>query len=202
MSVARQYGFYVLCDEIYAEFDRDKLPTLFSVDPELGIVTTSFSKAYGLGGLKLGVALAEKTLVDEFYSDALDTVGTSSNIVEMLAARLLTEGRDSLEMHKQRWARLKAEAQKWLDEKGLEHSPNSFGVTFWLKLPVKDTYKWTNEIAIPRYSLALVPGTFFFFKDDYKFAESIMARLGLGNINPDKPNLQEAFEVVEKALAP
>jgi len=27
-----------------------------------------------------------------------------------------------------------------------------------------------------------------------------MVRLGLGNINPDKPNLAEAFEVLEKAL--
>jgi len=200
MSIASEYGFYVLCDEIYAEFDRDRVPTLLSVDSELGIVTTSFSKAYGLGGLKLGVALAKKTLVDEFYSDALDTVGTSSNVVEMLAAKLLAEDTDALEMHKQKWVKLKAKAQKWLDEKGFEcSSKNSVGITFWLKLPVKDTYKWVNETAIPRYSLALVSGAFFFFKDD-EFVESSMVRLGLGNINPDDRNLEEAFVVFEKAL--
>jgi hypothetical protein len=202
MSIARQYGFYVLCDEIYAEFDRDRVPTLLSVDSELAIVTTSFSKAYGLGGLKLGVALAKKTLVDEFYSDALDTVGTSSNVVEMLAAKLLAEGGDVLEMNKQKWVTLKAKAQKLLDEKGFEYSPNSVGVTLWLKLPVKDTYKWVNETTIPRHSLALVPGAFFFFKNDYEFVESSMVRLGLGSINPDKPNLEDAFEVLEEALNP
>ncbi|HML03028.1 MAG TPA: aminotransferase class I/II-fold pyridoxal phosphate-dependent enzyme, partial [Candidatus Bathyarchaeia archaeon] len=57
MTMAGQFGFHVLCDEIYAEFDRNRVPTLLSVDSEMGIVTTSFSKAYGLGGLKLGVAL-------------------------------------------------------------------------------------------------------------------------------------------------
>jgi aspartate/methionine/tyrosine aminotransferase len=202
MDVANQYGFYVLCDEIYAEFERAAVLALFSVDSELGIVTTSFSKAYGLGGLKLGVALAKRTLVDKFYSDALDTVGTSSNVVEMLAAKLLTEGSDALEMHKQRWARLKAEAQKLLDEKGFEYFPNSVGVTLWLKLPVKDAYKWVNETTIPRHSLSLVPGAFFFFKNDYELVESRMVRLGLGSINPDKPNLEEAFEVLEKALNP
>ncbi len=199
MSIASQYGFYVLCDEIYAEFERDRVPTLLSVDSELGVVTTSFSKAYGLGGLKLGVALAKKTLVDEFYLDALDTVGTSSNVVEMLAAKLLAEDGDVLEMHSHKWVRLKVEAQKLLDEKGFEYSPNSVGITFWLKLSVKDTYKWVNETAIPRHSLALVPGAFFFFKDD-EFVESSMVRLGLGNINPDEPTLDEAFEVLEKAL--
>lgn len=32
MTIARERGFYVLCDEIYAEFDREKVPTIFSVD--------------------------------------------------------------------------------------------------------------------------------------------------------------------------
>jgi len=199
MSIANQHGFYVLCDEIYAEFDRNRVPTLLSVDSELGIVTTSFSKAYGLGGLKLGVALASKTLVDEFYSDALDTVGNGSNVVEMLATKLIAEDADALEMHKQKWINLKAKAQKLLDERGFEYSPNNISITFWLKLPVKNTYKWVNETTIPRYSFALVPGAFFFFKNG-EFVETNTVRLGLGNVNPDKPNLDEAFEILEKAL--
>jgi aspartate/methionine/tyrosine aminotransferase len=199
MTIAGQFGFHVLCDEIYAEFDRHRVPTLLSVDSELGIVTTSFSKAYGLGGLKLGVALAKNTLVNEFYADMLDTVGTSSNIVEMLAAKLLTEDADALEMHKQKWMRLKAKTQKLLREKNLEHFPDTVGITFWLRLPIKATYKWVNETAIPRYSLALVPGAFFLFKED-EIAESSMVRLGLGNINPDESNLDQAFETLERAL--
>jgi aspartate/methionine/tyrosine aminotransferase len=200
IDVARKREFYVLCDEIYAEFDRKAVPTMFSADPELGIVTTSFTKAYGLGGLKLGTALAGKTLVDEIYTDVVNTVGNSPNVVQLAAVELLTNGKESLERHKQKWTRFKNETEKWLNEKGLEYFPNKVSVTYWLKLPIQDTYKWVNENAIKHHNLATVPGAFFLFKKGYELAKSNMVRLGLGNINPDKPNLDEAFRVLEKAL--
>jgi len=200
MTVAGEFGFHVLCDEIYAEFSRGAMPTVFSVDPKLGIVTTSFTKAYGLGGLKIGMAIAENELVDELYLDILNTIGTSSNIVEIVTIKLLKESGDALEKHKRKWTRLKSETERWLNKKGFEYFPNKFGITYWVKLPIKDTYKWISKHAIPRYSLAAVPGTFFLFKSGYKLVKSNMMRLGLGNINPDKSNLTEAFKVLEKAL--
>jgi aspartate/methionine/tyrosine aminotransferase len=200
MSVAREYGFYVLCDEIYAEFDRDAVPTVFSVDEEFGIATTSFTKAYGLGGLRLGVAIAKQNLVEELYTDVLNTTGGSSNLVQLIAIELLTKGKENLERHKQKWTSLKNETEKWLSEKGFEYFPNRVGVTYWVKLPIKDTYRWIDEHAIPKYSLAAVPGTFFIFKSGYKLRKSNMIRLGLGNINADMSNLADAFEVLEKAL--
>lgn len=200
MTVAREHNFCVLCDEIYAEFDRKAVPTLFSVEPELGIVTTSFTKAYGLGGLKLGVALAGKELVDEFYVDVLNTVGNSPNIVQLIAAELLTIGEENLERHKQKWSNLKNETNKWLDEENLEYYPSKVGLTYWVKLPMEDTYKWINEQTIPDYELAPVPGTFFLFKRGYELTRSNMIRLGLGGINPDGSSLREAFQVLEEAL--
>ena len=110
-EVARECGFNVLCDEIYAEFDRKVVPTIFSVDPEVGIVTTSFTKAYGLGGLKLGIILAGKELVDELYTDVLNTVGTSPNIVQLVATELLTKGKENLLRHKKEWDRLKRQTE-------------------------------------------------------------------------------------------
>ncbi|MEM3668813.1 MAG: pyridoxal phosphate-dependent aminotransferase, partial [Candidatus Bathyarchaeia archaeon] len=107
MAVAKEYGFYVLCDEIYAEFERANIPTTFSVDDVLGITTTSFTKAYGLGGLRLGVALASEKLVDEFYADTLSTIGNSSNVVQFIAAKLLREDMQKLENHKCKWDALK-----------------------------------------------------------------------------------------------
>lgn len=200
MTVAREHGFFVLCDEIYAEFDRKTVPTLFSVDPEWGIVTTSFTKAYGLGGLKLGIALAKKELVDELYRDVLNTVGNSPNIVQLIAAELLAKHREKLERHKQKWTLLKNQTQKWLNEKSLEFFPSKVGVTYWVKLPVRDTYEWTNMHAIPRYSLAPVPGTFFLFRNNYGLARTNTIRLSLGNVNPEKQTLIEALNTLEKAL--
>jgi aspartate/methionine/tyrosine aminotransferase len=200
MAVASENRFYVLCDEIYAEFDRNAIPTAFSVDQDFSIVTTSFTKAYGLGGLKLGVALAKENLVKELYADVLNTVGNSPNIVQLVAIELLTKGREELERHKQKWINLKNATEKWLEEKGFEYFPNKVGITYWVKVPIKDTYKWINNYAIPKYGLAAVPGTFFVFKNDCKLIKSNMMRLGLGNINPDKQNLTEALEVLEGAL--
>jgi aspartate/methionine/tyrosine aminotransferase len=200
MTLAHELGFYVLCDEIYAEFDRKTVPTLFSVDPERGIVTTSFTKAYGLGGLKLGIALAPKELVDEFYADVLNTVGNSPNIVQLIAAKILNEGKDSLERHKLRWNRLKNEAEKLLTEKNLQFFPNKAGVTFWVRLPIEDTYKWTNEHTIPLYDLVAVPGAFFLFRNGAQLRKSNMIRLGLGGLNPENPNLAEGLDALEKAL--
>jgi len=200
MVVARKYGFFVLCDEIYAEFDRKTVPTIFSADPEWGIVTTSFTKAYGLGGLKLGVALAKRELVDELYTDVLNTVGNSPNVIQLIAAELLSKNKEKLEEHKQKWTHLKNQTQEWLEEKGLEFFPNKVGVTYWVKLPIANTHRWTNECAIPHYSLAAVPGTFFLFKNDYKATKTSMVRLSLGNVNPENQILTDALDTLEAAL--
>jgi aspartate/methionine/tyrosine aminotransferase len=199
MTVARENGFCVLCDEIYAEFDRNTVPTVFSVDPELGIVTTSFTKACGLGGLKLGIALAKKELVDELYNDVLNTVGNSPNVVQLVASELLKNGREKLQRHRQKWVNAKKETEKWLGKKGLEYFPNKVSVTYWVKLSIKDTHKWINEHALPHYGLAPVPGAFFLFYSGYKLEKSNMIRLGLGGMDPDKSNLTNAFEALEKA---
>jgi aspartate/methionine/tyrosine aminotransferase len=200
MEVAREYDFLVFCDEIYAEFDRNSIPSAFSVDSEHGVVTTSFTKAYGLGGLKLGIALADKKLVDELYMDVLNTVGNSPNVVQLLASDLLMKGWSTLEQHEQKWVRLKKKTEKWFNENGIEYFRNSAGVTYWAKLPLRDTYKWINEFAIPRYGVAPVPGAFFLFKSGYKLARSNMVRVGIGNIDPDKPNLSEALKALKKSI--
>jgi len=200
MNVAREYHFYVMCDEIYAEFNRDAVPTIFSIDQELGIVTTGFSKAYGLGGLKMGAAIASKQLVDEFYADTLSTVGVFSNVVEITMAKLLTEGYNAMEKNKQRYLKLKKEAEKLLNEKSFEYFPNDLCLTFWMKLPVEDTYKWINERTIKNHSWATVPGAFFLFRKDYKLVRSNRIRLGVGSLDPDNPRLTEGLDVLEKAV--
>jgi aspartate/methionine/tyrosine aminotransferase len=198
--VADELGFFVLCDEIYAEFDRNALPTIFSVDPKHGIVTSSFTKAYGLGGLKLGTALADEEIVEELYTDVLNTVGNSANIVQLVVAELLTKGKENMKKHREMWVRLKRETEISLSQKRLEYFPNRVSVTYWVKLPIQDTYEWISAHALPAYGLAPVPGAFFLFKNGYEIAKSNMIRLGLGNINPNRSNVAEAFEVLDKAI--
>lgn len=199
MEIASQNSFYVLCDEIYAEFDRKTVPTIFSINKELGITTTSFTKAYGLGGLRLGIALTSDALASELYNDVLNTVGNSPNIVQIIITELLkNEGK--LEEHKRKWIKLKRITEEWLEEMEFEYLPNRLGVTYWVKMPLKDTYKWMNEHTIPKHKTAAVPGTFFLFKNDYDLVESNWMRLGIGNINPDAPDISEALKALETAI--
>jgi hypothetical protein len=199
-DVANEFDFFVVCDEIYAEFDRRAVPSVFAVDPERGIVTTSFTKAYGLGGLKLGTALANEELVNELYRDVLNTVGNTPNVVQLAAAELLTNGLEHMETHKEKWVQLKEETERWLKRLELQYYPNRVSITFWVKLPIRDTYRWVNNCALPNYGLAPVPGAFFTFKDGYEFSKSKMIRLGLGNVNPARPDLSDAFKALEKAI--
>ena len=200
VALAEEYDFFIFFDEIYAEFDRDRIPTIFSDKSERAIVTTSFTKAYGLGGLKLGVALAKMELVDEFYADVLNTVGNSPNLVQLIGSELLGKNIERLEKHKNKWNKLKKETEKWLTQEDLEYSPNQSGITYWIKLPARDTYRWTNEKAIQQHSLAPVPGAFFMFKNGAELMKSNRARVGLGNIDPENPNMEDAFAAFEESL--
>ncbi len=199
MQLSSEYGFFVVCDEIYAEFNRALCPPLFAIDSERAVVTTSFTKAFGLGGLKLGTALASKDLVSRLYSDVLNTVGNSSNIVQIIAGRILAQDQARLREHVGRWEGLKKEMEEWLDEHGLQYTPNRISVTYWVKSPSEDTCKWTNEVTIKKHSFAAVPGAFFLFKEGSRIVKSNMLRIGLGAVNPETP-LSEDLEVLEKTL--
>jgi aspartate/methionine/tyrosine aminotransferase len=199
MELADEHGFFVVCDEIYAEFNRPSVPSLFSPGLERAVVTTSFSKAFGLGGLKLGTALAGKEIVDQLYADALNTVGNSSNLVQIVAARILASARERLRHHVERWAWLKKEMERWLEERNLRYVPNKIGVTYWVETRISNTYKWTTEAAIKRHHLAAVPGAFFLFRSGRRIVKSRMLRLGLGAIDPEA-RFHEALEALAKAL--
>lgn len=201
LDIASSHNCYVVCDEIYAEFDRAINPHLFSIDNEYTIVTTSFSKAYGLGGLKAGFAIASKTIVDELYMNVLNTSGTNSNLVELALIDLLTKGKQAMEEHKSKWFKLRRKTEEWLKETdSLSYTVNECGVVFWVETSLKDTHKWVNKLCIPKYSLAAVPGAFFLFRKR-EINRSNKLRLGVGAIDPANTEaLDNALQTLGKAV--
>ncbi len=201
LDVAGSHNCYVVCDEIYAEFDRAANPSLFSIGNEYAIVTTSFSKAYGLGGLKAGFSIASQAVVDELYMNVLNTSGTNSNIIELSLIELLSNGKQTMEEHMVKWFKLRGATEKWLKEtSGMSYTQNKCGVVFWLETPLKDTYHWVNQFCIPELSLAAVPGAFFVFKN-HEINKSNKLRLGIGAVNPENPEaLDNALQTLDKAV--
>ena len=200
MDLAYKYNFYVLCDEIYAEFNRKIVPCIYLINQEFGITITGFSKAYGLGGLKLGVAIAKAELINEFYTDSLNTVGNYPNIVQHIATELFTKYKRKLKKHLNKWDKLKKETENFLDKNNFKYLPSKVGITYWIQTNISDTHNWVNKKVIPKYNLVVVPGAFFLYKNNYDLVKSNMVRLGIGNINPDKSNLNDSLVTFKNAL--
>ena len=87
-----------------------------------------------------------------------------------------------------------------MDENNFEYLPSNAGITFWVKTNIADTHSWVNKKAIPKYNLVVVPGSFFYYKNNYKLVKTNTIRLGIGNINPGKPNLIDALETFKKSI--
>ena len=201
MNLANEYRFYVICDEIYSEFNRKFIPTVYSVDKENGITTTGFSKCYGLGGLKLGVSISKKELTDELYIDSLNSVGNHPNIVQYISYELFKKNKKDLDNHLKKWDNLKKETENFLDKNNFEYFPCKVGITYWIKTKINDTHQWVNKKTLPSYGLVVVPGAFFLYRYNYKLKKSNMIRIGLGNINPEKPNLNKTLNIFKKAFS-
>ncbi|MCS7113072.1 MAG: histidinol-phosphate transaminase [Nitrososphaerota archaeon] len=87
------YGIPVLIDEAYIEFSRDKTAISMLKDYENLIVLRTFSKAYGLAGLRIGYAIASR-----WISDNLRKVRSpySVNLLAVKAAEAAIQDDDHL----------------------------------------------------------------------------------------------------------
>ena len=66
VSIAREANAYLLCDEIYFGYPRNGVKLAHVADLyEKGISTGSFSKVYGLSGLRLGWICTQKNILEE-----------------------------------------------------------------------------------------------------------------------------------------
>jgi aspartate/methionine/tyrosine aminotransferase len=199
-EIARDYDFFILCDEIYGEFNRNIVPTIFSIDPERCITISSFNKAYGLGSIRLGIGISNESLVKKFYLDTINSIGNSSNIVQIIVYHLFNDCFDELEKHKNKWIHLRKKFEDWMDDNNIEYYKNKIGVSYWLRTNFDNTFNWINNKTIPILGLSPIPGGFFLMENDYKVPISNMIRVGLGNFNPDDNFFFEALEKLERAF--
>jgi histidinol-phosphate aminotransferase len=144
-------GCIVLIDEAYIHFSSTASPTtdLVAAGKDV-IVLRTFSKLYGMAGLRAGAALARPDLIEKLRSMAglnpLPATGVAAAIASLKNKTLVAQRRQVL-----------AETRKslfgWLDKKGYTYIPSEANmVMIDTKRPVRDVTKamLDQKIAIGR----------------------------------------------------
>jgi hypothetical protein len=162
-AAARDAGATVLVDEVYRDFLAPPVSTAF-VPGGPFVVSSSVTKVYGLGGLRLGWALAAPAVVDRLR-DVNDYL-----VVNMPApaASIGMAGWGRMEgiaaRHRERAATNFRVLSAWVrGRRDVRWSPPDGGISSFLEVPGlagKDDVAWVESL-IEDTGVVVVPGTMF-----------------------------------------
>jgi aspartate/methionine/tyrosine aminotransferase len=175
-ALAEERGFYILVDEVYGEWLREQgVPSTIHVSPRV-IVTSSLTKVWGLGGLRVGWILAEPTVADRMRLIA----GLFDNILaypsERLAVRALERSAAIIGPHAHLVASNRELIGRWVAAtSGASWVPPAAGAIAFVNLGIGDVWSFTQQLA-HEGGTRVVPGHFF--------GAPAYVRIGLGMPSP------------------
>ena len=186
-EIAEKHGTWILSDEIYrgAERDNQKTPSVWG-QYERVIVTSGFSKAYGLPGLRIGWIITSASEIDTLWAYHDYTTIAPGALNDYLATRAL-----SPQMHEAILARtqkiLKHNypiVREWVSSLNgiLEHIPPEAGAIAYLRYKLPDNSTELANKLREQHSVLIVPGDHFgmdgYFRIGYG-ANAEVLKLGL-----------------------
>jgi aspartate/methionine/tyrosine aminotransferase len=188
-EAAQSVGAWVLVDEVYREAIWGAARRHALLLGENFVVTSSLTKAYGLGGLRCGWVLAEPDLAarirlmqDLFGSNAAHIAEQLSTIALGSIEKLEGRARARLDANRA------AAAEILAPRNDLKLSIPAHGTTLAPRL-LSGAVEPFCELLRSRYEVAVVPG--FYFEMPHHF------RIGLGG---DPALTRESFERLSRAL--
>lgn len=186
--IAEREGWLIV-DEVYLEFYFGKGPkTSFLLGDNI-IVTSSLTKAFGLGPLRAGWIFAPGKLIDSLRRVYNLMVGVTPSITEYIAARILAD--DSL------YGRFAANAEKLIEANLplVDEFVHSRGDIDWVKpegavsgFIITDSPEKADNLhrlLLDEYKTLVMPGRFFDYPQGFRLGFGIPAanlREGLKNI--------------------
>lgn len=195
--LAERHNFWILCDETFRDADAG-LPggTLAARGPRW-VATSSLTKSYGLGGLRIGWIAA--------HEDVLARCADAQNALSVLPAApstllaldlvphldaLRTRAHRILETNHARWAEFAARiADEPWGAGGLDIGVAPRGTTAWSLFRDSSAGDAFASFAAERFDLAIPPGRFF--------GDSRGVRIGLGG---EPEAFVRALQPLERAL--
>ena len=188
-EVALRVGARVLVDEVYLEllFDRPQR-SAFHLGEHF-VVTSSFTKAYGLSGLRCGWILAAPELAERMWhhNDLFGNI--PAHITDLLSLIAL----DHLEVIRERAKKLLERNWKLLDAFLAEHPDLDVvrppgGTIVFARVPGGDGNAFANHLR-EKYQTSVVPGRFFEMPD--------RIRIGICN---DTVEVEEGLSRIARSL--
>jgi aspartate/methionine/tyrosine aminotransferase len=161
-ALAERGGFHLLCDEAYRDADPARPPGTAAAWGPPWLATGSLTKAYGLGGLRLGWIAAPPDVLGRCASarhafsvePAHPSVRAALQLLPRLDALRARAG-DILARNHAAWRAFTARLG------ALRPTVDAPGLVTWCRLGEGDAGDRLAEHALARQGLALTPGRFF-----------------------------------------
>jgi histidinol-phosphate aminotransferase len=177
---------YVLMDEAYFEYATmpgyETMIPLAVDDPKV-VVARTFSKCYGMAGLRIGYAIGHRDTIKKL--SAWDAMG-SVNVLGLSGARAALDlGRSFLDTEKKRNDAARSFTQKWFRDRG--YSPTDSQTNFMF-VDIKRPARGFRDACAKE---GILVGR------DFPPYEKSHCRISIGTMD----EMQKAVKVFEKALA-
>ncbi len=187
-NLAEAHKFYVHIDETFRELAFDRAPPTGTMMSERFVVTSTLTKAFGLGGLRLGWVAGAPDVIEQVKAVKDYASICPNRISEELALWALERKDDLVARAKRMLAANRAIVRAWLDRNpDVEAVLPEYGNLCFPKLPV-DVDALAKRLR-DRHKVVIAPGRFFGMPPHF--------RLGYGGRRGD---LETGLEHLDTAL--
>ncbi len=158
-TVAEEGGFYILMDEIFREAAFRRTPPCALTLSDRFIVTSSPSKFYGLGGLRIGWCLAAEKVLQRVSGVKVFATVAPSVLSDELAIRALRMREKIGSRNRALIEENRKLVEEWIQrEKGVEWVPP---VGYMAFPRFHGNVNKLSSVALERYGTLITPGRFF-----------------------------------------
>lgn len=160
-EIAKSVNAYILIDEVYREALFTTKPNCaYHLDKQF-IVTSSLTKAYGLGGLRCGWIIAKPELIQLFSGFNEITENCSPHPVDTISVAAFQHLPQLAQRAKQILTVNRAKFYKFIESQPeIEMYKNDYATTYFPKFKNRDAQQLAEKLR-KEYSTLVIPGSFF-----------------------------------------
>ncbi len=190
IGIAEEHDIHLMVDETYRDLTFDEPPPLAATLSKNAISLTSMSKVYGLPGIRIGWAVADKSVIEGIRAVREQMTICNSTIGEVIALEVLKRRKQVLNDMRSKMLSNYEILKEWMEQQSwLEWIEPEGGVVCAPRLRKGGSTRELCELLVRKYRTFVVPG-YGLEMDEY-------FRLGYGG---DREELVVGLEMLKKAL--